>query len=355
MNCQQINKYIYEFCDKQLSPQLQDGVQAHLDQCESCREKVAAASQDGDLLRSLDTIPALRADFTDLVMATVKQKHGEVQAGIRAGRFPRYTREFRWWWGAASAAVLLLALCSLPMLDMQMPLGSKITEQDATDSVPAEKVPLLANHPVSADSAVQPPQEANVKEYAAQTSPGIRQDSAVKSSTASPERRQPVSAAQPYTAAILTDQMVNAPVYTSPNRGTELLTLHPANLPPEYSLRAIISNSDQEITFVYLNQLTQEELKLQLTVPTQPAQKPSPAEDASPQVRSAVPKSVEGSGENSSVKTAPTANSYKARVEHNRQSYEMVLSSNLDDKQMASLADAIKLEEGIPDVKTENP
>jgi hypothetical protein len=64
---------------------------------------------------------------------------------------------------------------------------------------------------------------------------------------------------------------------------------------------------------------------------------------------------VEGSGENSSVKTAPTANSYKARVEHNRQSYEMVLSSNLDDKQMASLADAIKLEEGIPDVKTENP
>ncbi len=365
MNCQQIDKYIYEFCDKQLSPQMHDGIQAHLDQCESCRDKVTAADQEGQLLRSMDIIPALGPEFTDRVLAAVKQKHGgAASAAFLAGPSSRYPRQLRWWWGAAGAAVLLLALCSLPMLNMQMPLGIKLAEQSAADRAPVETAPLLVSPSASPKSDAEPPQTVAGQETTDRPIQNAQQDiakkqqnSATKRTDASPpESTQPSQTAQLYTSAARQEQMVRAPIYSSPNRGTELLTLHPVNLPPEYSLQKVISNSDQEITFVYLNQLTRQELNLRLTASVEAAEELDQAPDAPLLLRSAVPQDVENSeGSAQPAETVIAHNSLKARMDYNQQSYEMVLSGDVDDELLAAIADKVKLEEGHKGVKTENP
>ena len=69
-------------------------------------------------------------------------------------------------------------------------------------------------------------------------------------------------------AAAPVDQAIKSPYPTNPNRGVGLLTLHPTNLPSEYSLQTVISNSEQDITFIYKNQVTQQELSLRLTAVT---------------------------------------------------------------------------------------
>ena len=40
MKCQHVNRYLYDFCDNSLSPDIQNQINNHLHECESCRLKV---------------------------------------------------------------------------------------------------------------------------------------------------------------------------------------------------------------------------------------------------------------------------------------------------------------------------
>lgn len=357
MKCQQIDKYMYEFCDSRLSPQMQDSIQSHLDQCQNCREKVTAASQEGILLRGLDSIPVLSPEFTHQVLARVQQKHGEVTAGVLATHAHRYPRPFRWWWGVASAAVLLLALCSMPLQELQSPTESKLAGQNSAGSAPVETAPLaLDGIQTTQGSSAQPPQETFILE--SKGSPKtIHKDSSVvvKGMGALPqELPHPAPAARPYTSIALSDQTLKSATHNNPNRGAELLTLHPANLPPEYTLRAIISTSDQDTTFVYLNQFTQQELNVRITVVAE-IENANQANVEQPLMRSAAPPRNDGLGGSTLPEGGVPDNTFKAMVDHNQNSYEMVLSGSLKVEELAAIANSIKFEEGNQGVKTEIP
>lgn len=358
MNCQQIDKYMYEFCDRRLSPQMQDSIQSHLDQCQNCREKVTAACQEGGLLRDLDNIPVLSPEFTHQVLARVQQKHGMATAGIMASHASRYPRPFRWWWGVASAAVLLVALCSVPLLELQSPPGSKLAGQDSAGSAPVETAPLMFDgSQTTQDSSSQPPQASFILESTEASPKTVLQDSpvAVKGMDALPQKLpQPAPTAQPYTSTALSDQTLKSAAHNNPNRGAELLTLHPVNLPPEYTLRAIISASDQDTTFVYRNQLTQQDLNLRITVVTD-MEKANQADVEQPLMRSVAPLRNDGLGGSAPLESGVPDRTFKAVVDHNQQSYQIVLSGSLKVEELAAIASSIKFEEGNQVAKTEIP
>ena len=93
---------------------------------------------------------------------------------------------------------------------------------------------------------------------------------------------------------------------------------------------------------------------MKLTVSVQTTEDLDQAPDAPMLLRSAVPQDVDNSEGSALPETVITDNSFKARMDYNQQSYEMVLSGSVDDEQLAAIADKIKLEEGNQGVKTEN-
>ena len=384
MNCQQIDKYIYEFCDNRLAPQMQDGIKAHLDHCESCRDKVAAARHEGHLLRSMETIPPLQPDFTARVIALIQGNSGRRRAGLFArGAFGR-SRPLRWWWGAAGAAVLLLVLYSLPLL--QQPVGIRLAEQNdpgslQTETLPAamNSIPEISPKPEGtqvAESVIETEIEAikeTVKEPVAESAPEPRarydqvamQDSPTSASPNHTALRQ-ASPHVPETrsasiAAAPVDQAIKSPYPTNPNRGVGLLTLHPTNLPSEYSLQTVISNSEQDITFIYKNQVTQQELSLRLTAVTNQSDQVEMENLANDtQLKSVSLDEDEGSeGSLPAGGSLPAEklliNSYQSSMNHNQHLYQLVVTGNLSTEELAAIAKSIKLEEGIPDEEQDNP
>ena len=103
---------------------MQDGIKAHLDHCESCRDKVAAR-HEGHCCAAW-TIPPLQPDFTARVIALIRVTQVEDEQVYLPGVLLA-VHALRWWWGAAGAAVLLLVLYSLPLL--QQPVGIRLAEQ----------------------------------------------------------------------------------------------------------------------------------------------------------------------------------------------------------------------------------
>lgn len=369
MNCQQIDKYIYEFCDNRLTPQMQDGIKAHLEHCESCRDKVAAARCEGNLLRSMETIPPLQPDFTMQVMSLIQGNLSRRRANRFAWNAYGFTRRFRWWWGAASAAVLILAICSLSLLEQ--PVGIRLAEQADRGSVQTETLPAALNSIQEKSPKPEETQAAEVKEpvmepvkESAQEPPTRFDRVALQDSqaTAPPYDSALKRASQPVpsyrsaaTTAAPNDQVVKSTPPTYPNRGVELLTLHPTNLPPEYLLQAVISNSDQDITFVFQNQVTQQELNLRLTAVNNQTDNLDIQDSTSDTpFKTDSANDSEGLGGSSPTEDL-IINSYQSNMNYNQHHYQLVVTGNLSTEELATIAKSIKLEEEITDDKQENP
>jgi hypothetical protein len=362
MNCQQIDKYIYEFCDKQLAPQMHDRIQRHLDECENCRNKVESAHREGMLLRSLPIVPALQPQFTDDIMAAVRGRCANTRPGLLPGRRSRYPRKLRWWWGVTSAAVLILALGSLSLLEK--PLGTKLADQN-TDIIVKSDVLYAPSKSIPVETTqTTAPQGNQIKESATeQLQQATVQDSYQNNNTYQNDayrmdaaRSAPV--AHQFSTVAVTDGATKSALMSNPNRGVDLLTLYPANLPPDYLLQSIISPSDQEITFVYENQTTDH--KLMLTVVNVPLATDEHAGtgEESPLMKDATitpPGEAEPERAVSPQVDNKPSNSVQRTLDHNQQPYQVMLSAEISTEELASIADAITLEEGIHRAQPANP
>lgn len=368
MDCRQIDKYIYEFCDKQLSPHLYDQIQHHLNQCEYCRSKVESAREEGQLLRSLPVMPALSAQFTAGVMASIKQRHVHNRPRFLPGRCGLYPRKMHWWWGVGGTAVLLLALVSLSFLEI--PLGSKSVDYNNIISMegnalpaPAEplqtaQAPIKPTDTAGEESAEKPPEEITETDpYQRTVLPTEASQRTVLPAEASQPTPVPQAVAHNFSAVAVSDRATKSVLISEPNRGAEPLTLHPTNLPPDYTLHSIISPSDQEITFVYENQITDQ--KLMLTIVRELAVNGEEAPSAEePLLSRGVETPASKGGGTVGVASAQvygqTAN-VKRVLDHNQQPYRVILTAEIDTAELTDIADAIILEEGIDRVQDAQP
>jgi hypothetical protein len=68
MNCRQVDKYLYDYCDDILNPEQRAQIEEHLLNCPICRRIVDESLLESTILHEQWEIPALPDDFTDRVI-----------------------------------------------------------------------------------------------------------------------------------------------------------------------------------------------------------------------------------------------------------------------------------------------
>ncbi|MGI5912242.1 MAG: anti-sigma factor family protein [Syntrophomonadaceae bacterium] len=76
MNCQQVDKYIFDYCDNILNPDRRAELELHLETCVNCQKLVNEALLESSILREEFYIPSLPDDFTCQVINRVKSLSG---------------------------------------------------------------------------------------------------------------------------------------------------------------------------------------------------------------------------------------------------------------------------------------
>lgn len=109
MNCQQVDKYLFDYCDNILTPEQQLLFKQHLADCPGCRQMVDQALLETSILREEWDTPALPADFTSRVMEQIaakpiSQAGSTVSPAVAGGKGSWQ----RWFMGVAAAAAVLL-------------------------------------------------------------------------------------------------------------------------------------------------------------------------------------------------------------------------------------------------------
>ena len=134
MDCQELSKHIYEYCDDSVSPQMYLRVKKHLKDCPSCQQLYKLTRLENEVLRDTTDIPALSPDFTSRVMGSV--------GSVRRGTGLLYNRKF-WYSGLAAVAVVVLFLF-MPQL-LKNPTYVNIA--DKGNAAPDSVTPLVVSTP----------------------------------------------------------------------------------------------------------------------------------------------------------------------------------------------------------------
>lgn len=108
MNCQQIDKYVYEYCDGNLSPEIALQIEEHLTKCVTCNNMVQLTYMENAVLKDALTVDAIDDNFTSRVMGAVSARQTiQSQADIHSLKTSR-TRKVSLFIAAAAAIVLLI-------------------------------------------------------------------------------------------------------------------------------------------------------------------------------------------------------------------------------------------------------
>jgi|GEM_PF-2522162 len=267
MNCQQIDRYIYDYCDGTLSPRLKAILDEHLSTCELCRKKVELTYIENEVLKDDFNIPALSPDFTSKVMSTINTKYSGIP-----GYSPRsLTLMNRIKFGLKKFNPLIASTAVASVLIIMLLLYD-ISGQ------------LIAHNQNSADSSLlhsETPTEGidngdNLKEFsedkAELTGSTKKYDSDnsqievagndtvsynIQSDSNTPEDEQVLigagsgaaNASNPERIAFSGKQQKITPEPKAENLA--LFSLHPENIPSSYELKTISSLTENSISFIY--------------------------------------------------------------------------------------------------------
>ncbi len=101
--CRKITRLLDLYHDGELDARRRLMVEAHLRDCEHCRELLRFREQERELVRSSAPVPSLSPDFTSLVISKLTGSEGAQNVPTSSSRL------FRPWFTPALAALLLLA------------------------------------------------------------------------------------------------------------------------------------------------------------------------------------------------------------------------------------------------------
>lgn len=131
MNCRQVDKYLYDYCDNVLSPDQRVLFDQHLADCHSCRQAVDQALLETSILREEWDTPDLPADFTSRVMELIAAK--PIPQADLTSQNPKRPWS-RWFAGiAAAAAVLLMVVYAPGMIKNEKIINVADREQIASE------------------------------------------------------------------------------------------------------------------------------------------------------------------------------------------------------------------------------
>ena len=115
MKCQHVNRYLYDFCDNRLSPDVHDQIENHLRECKSCRLNAELTQFENEVLSDKSTVPPLSDNFTEKVMENLSLKmasssvvkHNKISSLFKTGNIA---------WTAALMAIVLLMIVIAPQV-----------------------------------------------------------------------------------------------------------------------------------------------------------------------------------------------------------------------------------------------
>lgn len=104
MNCQDIHKLIYQYCDGEVSPEEYTDISQHLNSCTNCQYMYQLTLIESDILREKDDVPQLSPAFTSLVMRSLQAN----ELTNSKGGFSRFNRKI--WLSSLTTVAAVIAL-----------------------------------------------------------------------------------------------------------------------------------------------------------------------------------------------------------------------------------------------------
>jgi len=153
MNCQDISKLIYQYCDGEVSPEENANISQHLDFCPYCQYICELTMLENEVLRDKDDIPHLSPAFTSLVMSSLQSPDNN----NTKNRFSRFNRKV-WLSSMTTVAAVVALFLYLPhpsFFDLNIPLynNASIHEQSSSNPSIAYDSQTLAGHSNLTDSS----------------------------------------------------------------------------------------------------------------------------------------------------------------------------------------------------------
>lgn len=352
MNCQQIDKYIWDYCDNSLSPNIQARIEKHLQCCEHCRNKVELTMMENEALKAPGAMPPLGDDFAANVILALKASPTSSPAKpSAAGSRWSWLQLNRFSMGSLVAAVILVILVVPAAFDSQL-LSVKQDILDPAGGASRQQVALHKDAPKGLEE-----EQSRTSPHELQAQEESRQQTAPSKPSATngvpdkdsfcfvlPETDDNIVQDSSGFVRTLSEKSRESCSSINPARGYEIWSLAPSNIPVDYELQHI-SSSGQQLVFDYLNTSSGSSIKLVITpcddsgvndtvtaTESAPEQKPASEEDA-PVV------------ENLTCGSSAAVNSYESILTYRSGTYHLLLIGALPLEELAEIGTVIQLEE----------
>lgn len=383
MNCQQVDKYLYDYCDNILTPEQQVLFEEHLAGCHSCRQVVDQALLETDILREEWDTPALSPDFTSRVMEQIA-----LTAISQVDPATQYTvnRKRPWlsWFMSitAAAAVLLIVLYVPGMIKnekiINMADRERIASQSASGKAKANRPANKQNDDVLVGGKGEV--EGNTKEVYLRSANEEQSESAVanQSSPVITPKNEPVmygtndNIVSDYAIRKSPDQQSKEEAMVT----TSVFPVQPANLPASYTIVDKVASAGSCI-YIFGTGIKEDQLTIKIAqFPLHTGQpgysrsyvRPTPTADVNPKVNNTPAEPAGDEGETEKIAVEGTENieilnqegvqtditatesshTISYEVVHNNQTYLLTITANLSPEELVALSQSLQLQSSNP-------
>lgn len=132
MKCQLFDKYLFDYCDDDLSPVLREKIDKHLQECSNCRNQVKLTVLENEVLRDNSDLPILAGDFANRVMQQITISEQAASMGHKWTARPGAMKASRFAMAAAAVGLVVLVAVLAPHI---IPLQDNTQVADAPSIV----------------------------------------------------------------------------------------------------------------------------------------------------------------------------------------------------------------------------
>lgn len=136
MKCQLFDKYLFDYCDNDLSPALREKIDKHLQECSSCSNQVKLTVLENEVLRDNSDLPVLAGDFTNRVMHQITKSEQAASMGHKWTAGPGAMKASKFALAAAAVGLVVLVAVLAPHI---MPFQDNAQVADAPSIVSNQK------------------------------------------------------------------------------------------------------------------------------------------------------------------------------------------------------------------------
>ncbi len=268
MNCQQIDKYIFGFCEHILPPELESRIQEHLEKCPICRNKVEFTLLENEVLQDNTDLPVLDASFTSNLLNHIKSESNTQHISQKGGLIKRFRIPQAFYIPAMAIVILLCALLIPALSDLQSDIKIADKTNNSDTGKPGTHYDSILVDTESSTREMQKdalldagdsPQQGQTTFVAGteENNTTTPTDKEASSTTANKVLKSPVNEES------IDHREINKP--PEPMSANTSTYVYPVELPADFQLLQIISGIDNELNYVFLDTSSEEKLLINIS------------------------------------------------------------------------------------------